>query len=60
MGIFWLGSAKCMWMLKTFSLDEYTNFSVSQLWQIVHLVGVIYYTLYRDWPWIQTVSLAPC
>ncbi|KAI5807983.1 MBOAT, membrane-bound O-acyltransferase family-domain-containing protein [Peziza echinospora] len=30
---------------------------LQSIWQISHLAGVISYTLYRDWPWIQTVFI---
>lgn len=30
---------------------------IQSVWEIIHLIGVIYYTLYRDWPWIQTVFI---
>ncbi|KAF8471264.1 MBOAT, membrane-bound O-acyltransferase family-domain-containing protein [Kalaharituber pfeilii] len=30
---------------------------LQSIWQALHLGGVIYYTLYRNWPWIQTVYI---
>ncbi|RPB24507.1 hypothetical protein L211DRAFT_784775 [Terfezia boudieri ATCC MYA-4762] len=34
-----------------------TGWILQSIWEFAHMVGVIYYTLYREWPWIQTVFI---